>query len=117
MAEISGTGEAPSVGFAGDTFNTAVYCQRMLGRLGTVSYHTRLGSDLLSEGCRRFAARHDVALSGGRGPDRNIGVYAVQTDEAGARSFAYWRSASAARGLFLDEGDFRALEAADIFYF
>ena len=50
MAEIRREPELGfRVGFAGDTFNTAVYCARQLGASGRVGYCTRVGLDPLSE--------------------------------------------------------------------
>ena len=36
-----------SVNFAGDTFNTAIYCARLLGGANQVGFVTRIGSDLM----------------------------------------------------------------------
>ncbi len=87
-----------SLGFAGDTLNTSVY----LSRLGCdVSYITNLGRDPFSiQMLRRFESegincdligQHETCLPG---------VYAIETDHRGERSFHYWREASAARTLF-----------------
>ena len=43
------------------------------------------------------------------------GLYAITTDDAGERSFTYWRSDSAARKLFADL-NFSALEGYDLIY-
>ena len=37
-----------SFGFAGDTFNTAVYASRLLARSGSVGFMSRVGEDPLS---------------------------------------------------------------------
>ena len=105
------------VGFAGDTFNTAVYCARESGPSARVGYCTRVGADPLS---RAFldAAREegiDVAQVGVDG-QRSIGIYAVSTDETGERSFHYWRSESAARRLFASGESPETLPAASIVY-
>jgi 2-dehydro-3-deoxygluconokinase len=116
MAEIRQNGDGFAVGFAGDTFNTAVYCRRRL-HAGSVGYLTRIGSEPLSEAFLALAAREGLDLSEiRRETTRNIGIYSVATDAAGERSFAYWRSASAARLLFQQPEDFAALEQADILY-
>jgi len=39
---------APSLGFAGDTMNTAIYLNRLMGKAAQVSYITVLGQDTLS---------------------------------------------------------------------
>ena len=86
------------LGFAGDTLNTSVY----LSRLGCdVSYVTNLGTDAFStqmlhgfkgEGINcDLIGQHETCLPG---------VYAIETDHRGERSFHYWREASAARTLF-----------------
>ncbi|MEM1317727.1 MAG: sugar kinase [Pseudomonadota bacterium] len=92
------------VGFAGDTFNTAVYCRRALGAEGHVSYLTRLGRDSLSQEAIRFARNEGLETESVELTDcAQIGIYSVATDAAGERSFSYWRDSSAARGLFSDE--------------
>jgi 2-dehydro-3-deoxygluconokinase len=112
MAELRRTEAGFVVGFAGDTFNTAVY----LRKLGLeVSYLTRLGRDPLSEGLLAAAAGHGVDTSGvGRDGTRHLGIYTVQTDATGERSFAYWRETSAARLLFQDAAELQALEGVDV---
>ena len=87
-------------GFAGDTFNTAVYAGRVLGA-GKVGFYSRVGSDPLSNAFADFTA--DEGLNPAwlmRETDANIGIYSVATDAAGERSFHYWRNQSAARQLF-----------------
>lgn len=117
MAEIRTQGDGFAVGFAGDTFNTAVYAKRRLGAGGRVSYLTRVGCEGLSEGFLRLARGEGIGVEGvARDAGRNIGIYAVQTDAAGERSFAYWRERSAARLLFQDGADFAALETCDVLY-
>ena len=102
MAEIRREPELGfRVGFAGDTFNTAVYCARRLGASGRVGYCTRIGLDPLSEAFLAMAAEEDLDMSHvARDRERFIGIYTVSTDAAGERSFHYWRSSSAARELF-----------------
>lgn len=84
--------------FGGDTLNTAVY----LARLGvSVDYVTALGDDGWSEEMLRAWAREGVGVDkvvrlAGRMP----GLYIIQTDAKGERTFSYWRSAAAARDLF-----------------
>ena len=106
MAEIRREPEVGfRVGFAGDTFNTAVYCARQLAAPGRVGYCTRIGLDPLSEAFLAMASEEDLDLSHvARDRERFIGIYTVSTDAAGERSFHYWRSSSAARRL-LASGD------------
>lgn len=84
--------------WGGDTLNTAVY----LARLGApVAYLSALGNDRLSRAMRREWAAEgvsvDLVLTR---PDRIAGLYAIETDAHGERSFYYWRDQSAARALF-----------------
>jgi len=102
MAEISQSPEAGyRVGFAGDTFNTAVYCQRLIGLKGGVAYLTRVGSDPLSQSWQAFASGEGLDVSHvSVDDDANIGIYSVSTDAFGERTFHYWRDQSAAKKTF-----------------
>ncbi|MGR2770341.1 sugar kinase [Photobacterium ganghwense] len=95
--------------FGGDTLNTAVYLARASEGL-EVSYVTVLGTDVLSEGLlSRWQAegvKTDLVL---RDSERQPGLYMIQLDEQGERSFEYWRSQSAARYL-MQHPDFSAIE-------
>lgn len=94
-------GEDSRVGFAGDTFNAAVYLKRSAPEL-QVAYVTALGADPLS--ARMIAAFEAEDLDTGlieRRADRVPGLYAISLDDNGERSFTYWRDSSAARTLFL----------------
>ena len=82
----------------GDTFNTAIY----LARAGIdVTYATALGDDRYSDRVLALAAAEgigtDLVL---RVPGRVPGLYLVEADEAGERSFSYWRDTAPARDLF-----------------
>ena len=46
-----------------------------------------------------------------RSPDRTVGMYLIETDDAGERRFSYWRETSAARTL-LNDDTFAPLAAA-----
>ena len=102
MAEIRrGPGhEGFAVGFAGDTYNTAVYAKRVLGTAGQVGFATRVGHDPLSAGFLDAAQTHGIDTGTiDRDQSRTLGIYSVTTDAAGERSFHYWREQSAARVL------------------
>lgn len=105
------------VGFAGDTFNTAVYCAREFGASARVGYCTRVGRDPLSRAFLSVAKDEGIDVSQvGSDRERNIGIYAVSTDDTGERSFNYWRGNSAARGLFGSDESLSSLPAASIVY-
>ncbi|WP_428031134.1 sugar kinase [Ancylobacter sp.] len=82
----------------GDTFNTAVY----LSRAGVeTAYATALGDDPYSDSIRASAEAEgiDTRLMA-RVPGRTAGLYLIDTDAMGERSFTYWRENAPARELF-----------------
>ena len=93
--------------YGGDTLNTAVYLARLLkGSAVGVRYVTRLGDDPLSRGM--------IAGWQGEGidcslveivPGRLPGLYMIDTDERGERSFTYWRGEAPVRDLFARADD------------
>ncbi len=85
-------------GVAGDAYNTAVYLKRSLGRKGEVSFLTVVGDDPLSDWLvadfrRQHIATELVMITPGALP----GLYLIELDQHGDRSFHYWRGESAAR--------------------
>ena len=98
MLELTRNGDGWRMGYGGDTLNTAIH----LARSGhDVAYMTAIGADTLSAGLKqRWASEGlDVSLVLDH-PGRNTGLYAIDTDLAGERSFSYWREFSAAREMF-----------------
>ncbi len=98
MIELSGAPFATqNQNFGGDTLNTAIYLSRLLPKISP-SYVTALGVDNYSnamidawqhEGIDcRFVMRENTKLPG---------MYAIEIDPQGERSFHYWRNDSAAR--------------------
>lgn len=110
-AEISGAGGARRIGFGGDTLNTCLYAARLLGP-GRTGYVTRTGDDPYSARMRAVWAAEGIdATLVETVPGATTGLYAIETDAAGARTFTYWRSAAPARGL-MTEGAWQARAAA-----
>lgn len=111
MVELSLTGPAAAaVGYAGDTFNTAVY----LSRLGLpVAYATAVGAgDPFSAGILELMAAEGLSRElVVEAPGRVPGLYAIQRDDDGERSFFYWRAEAPARD-YLKLVDLAALETA-----
>lgn len=104
--------------FGGDTFNTTVY----LARAGVaVAYATRLGDDPYSSGILDLAAAEGVETGLiGRAACRMPGLYLIETDGKGERTFWYWRDRAPARELFEAPDADRiaaALGAARLVYF
>ena len=117
MAEIRTQGDGFAVGFAGDTYNTAVYAARQLGAPGQVGYVTRIGREPLSMALLDHARDEGLDVSHvALDEARNIGIYAVATDAHGERSFSYWRSDSAARQLLAAEEAALVMPQAEIVY-
>lgn len=110
MLELSRQGDGWRLGYGGDTLNTAIH----LARAGhDTAYLTAIGSDALSKDLTaQWAAEGlDTALVLTH-PGRSTGLYAITTDPAGERSFAYWRDTSAAREMFALPGSEQVLAAA-----
>jgi len=118
MAEIRTSSDGGfAMGFAGDTYNTAVYAARALGTAGEVAYLTRVGTEPLSAALMEQAAEEGIDVTHvAVDPDRNIGIYSVSTDAHGERSFHYWRADSAARRLFAVEETAMFMPQAEIIY-
>ncbi len=121
MAELSSDGAGGfRLGFGGDTLNTALYLARLLGP-GKAGYVTRLGDDPYSASMRGawVAAGIDCALVE-TVAGATVGLYVIDTDSRGERSFTYWRSEAPARALFTG-GDWRvraeAIATAELVYF
>jgi 2-dehydro-3-deoxygluconokinase len=97
--------------FGGDTLNTAVYLARCGAARGlTASYATGLGEDRFSDGLvSRWVAEGVGVELVRRIPGRMPGLYLIEVDAAGERSFSYWRDTSAAKAYF--DADDTPLEA------
>ncbi|UXH77276.1 sugar kinase [Roseateles amylovorans] len=112
MLELQGGAFGPNtLGYGGDTLNTAVYLRRFGAAAGIeVTYATALGDDALSDGL--LAQWADQGLETGlvrRLPGRLPGLYMIVVDPTGERSFHYWRDSAAAKAYF--EVDQTPLEA------
>jgi 2-dehydro-3-deoxygluconokinase len=99
MVELArGSDDRFGLSYGGDTFNTAVY----LARSGSaVIYATALGDDPYSAGIIATAEREGIStelvqIVSGRMP----GLYLIETDRTGERTFWYWRDRAPARELF-----------------
>jgi len=121
MAELSADGtRGYRLGFGGDTLNTAVYMARLLGP-GQVAYVTRLGDDPYSARMRAAWEAEGIDCSLVETvTGATVGLYAIETDATGERSFTYWRGEAPARELFT-RGNWRtraeAMGAAELVYF
>ena len=105
--------------FAGDAYNTAVYLKRS-APAADVAFLTATGDGGLSEAMRRAWAAEGVdAGLAWTIPGAEPGLYMIDLDAAGDRSFRYWRSASPARQWLqrlLADGGAARLAGADLVY-
>ncbi|QKX17032.1 sugar kinase [Microbulbifer sp. YPW1] len=88
---------AAGLSFGGDTLNTALY----MARLGAaVEYVTALGDDHLSDWMiRQWRAEGIGCDLVKREANATPGLYLIETDSDGERTFHYWRDRSPARRL------------------
>lgn len=101
MVEMAPTGTAGTftMGFAGDTLNTAWYARRALPADWQVDYVTCVGDDAVSDRMVEFMDHAELGTSHiTRMSDRTVGLYLIELQN-GERSFTYWRGESAARML------------------
>ncbi|MEY4588256.1 MAG: hypothetical protein RL497_332, partial [Pseudomonadota bacterium] len=105
-AHSEGTKRIMGLGFAGDTYNTAIY----LARLGVpVGYFTRLGDDTYSAEVVQLMADEGLNTRGiERVPGRSPGLYMIANQANGERSFTFWRGQSPARELFSTDASIAA---------
>tara|TARA_Y100001935_G_scaffold114501_1_gene94860 strand:- start:390 stop:1301 length:912 start_codon:yes stop_codon:yes gene_type:complete len=107
MIELSSTNKDQySLGFAGDTANTAIY----LSRLGaSSSYITSVGNDKLSKKMISFLRKEKVKTNNIHiNKKETVGLYLIDNNKNGERNFFYWRKNSAARNYF-DNINFKSL--------
>lgn len=99
MIELSQKGTDLSRGFGGDTLNTAVYVARQVSPQAlNVHYVTALGTDSFSEEMLAAWQQEKIDTSLIQRMDNKLpGLYFIETDSAGERTFYYWRNDAAAR--------------------
>lgn len=105
--------------FAGDVFNTAVYLKRLQPEIN-VNLITAVGQDKFSNEMLDFFAAENLGTDMVfRSEDKVVGLYSIQLDDQGERSFIFWRNDSAARGImnFIDNAVLDKFESGDIFFF
>jgi 2-dehydro-3-deoxygluconokinase len=107
--------------FAGDVFNTAVYLKRSIGAAADVQFFSAIGTDLISD--KLLGAVQDEKIGTDlllRSKTARPGLYMINTDCFGERSFVYWRDSSAAKQVLqcmqAQERE-SAVLTADWFYF
>lgn len=87
--------------FGGDTLNTSVYLQRATDASVEVHYVTVLSDDPISaEMLASWQAEGLKVETVEQIPNSVPGLYMIQTDDTGERSFLYWRDQAPAKKLF-----------------
>ena len=120
FAKSPGTSNSYEQRFGGDTLNTAIYLARLLAKSGHVHYVTRLGRDPFSNAMVTAWTSENINCSlVEQVPGRLPGLYMVETDSYGERSFLYWRSEAPARAMFRGkcEALMERLSGFDTIYF
>ncbi|PYG47318.1 2-dehydro-3-deoxygluconokinase [Pantoea sp. AG1095] len=98
MIELSEKGENIKRGFGGDTLNTAVYLARQSNKQLRVDYVTALGTDSFSDQMIAAWQQENVETALVQRLDNKMpGLYFIETDDHGERTFWYWRNDAAAR--------------------
>ncbi|CNE47683.1 2-dehydro-3-deoxygluconokinase [Yersinia rohdei] len=99
MIELSQKGTDLSRGFGGDTLNTAVYVARQVSQQAlNVHYVTALGTDSFSNEMLEAWQQENIHTDLIQRMDNKLpGLYFIETDSTGERTFYYWRNDAAAR--------------------
>lgn len=119
---VNATGDNAALGVAGDAMNTAIYLNRTLGagqqsEGHRVAFVSMIGADPLSDRIEEFISAEGVSTDLlKRHPSRLPGLYSIATNNAGERSFSYWREASAARMMYSNGNGFEELDDFDVVF-
>ena len=120
MVELRGSRDnAFAQSFAGDVYNSAVYLKRAFAS-AKVGMVTAIGHDTLSTRMlRQFETEQLDTQMVFRHPDKVPGMYLIELDDSGERSFVYWRSDAAARQImqFLNSQALSHFVAGDVLFF
>ena len=109
------------VNFGGDTYNSAVYFSRLVNNKINTYYSTALGNDNFSKKMiLRFKKENikcDYIRTDGDNPP---GMYSIEINKNGERSFTYWRDHSPSKYIFLGlKGKklVKEIKNAEVFYY
>lgn len=106
----AGRARPMAMSYGGDTINTSIYLSR---HDVSVSYITGLGDDVLSDWLLEEWSKEGIDCSlVARLPNSVPGMYMINVDDQGERSFLYWRKGSPASRLFDDPDKAQSLFAA-----
>jgi len=124
MIELMATAQTKSSkqlnqSFAGDVFNTAVYLKRTFAEMN-VHLVTAVGQDNFSQDMVQYFESENIGTDFVFKSAHKIpGLYSIQLDDEGERSFTYWRNDSAARQVMqhIDDDIINGLSQGDMFFF
>ena len=105
--------------FAGDVFNTAVYLKRTFTDVN-VHLVTAVGKDQFSLDMIQYVEKENIGCDFVFKSETKIpGLYSIQLDDQGERSFTYWRDNSAARQVMehINDEAVSQLSKGDMFFF
>jgi 2-dehydro-3-deoxygluconokinase len=99
MVELQREGDSMRTRFGGDTLNSAVYLSRLIDHTQfDVAYVSAIGTDSLSDDMHTMWQQEHLNTQWvQRLSDKLPGIYLIETDQRGERSFHFWRNDSAAR--------------------
>ncbi|MCC2605169.1 sugar kinase [Planctobacterium marinum] len=120
MVELRATDDTTmKQSFAGDIYNCAVYLKRTFNQINT-GIVTAVGQDKLSDRMlQQFQQEQLDSSLVFKAKDKHPGIYLIETDSAGERSFSYWRKDSAARKVcdFLNDAELAQIAQSDMLFF
>ncbi|WP_153448881.1 2-dehydro-3-deoxygluconokinase [Vibrio algicola] len=102
MIELQQSGELLKQSFGGDTLNTALYLARLTkNKAVNTSYITALGQEAFSQNMLdRWSLEGIDTQHIARLDNKQPGMYYIETDDTGERTFFYWRNDAAAKFMF-----------------
>lgn len=120
MVELRSVGSSTmNQSFAGDVYNSAVYLKRSFSNVNT-SMVTAIGKDNLSVKMVNAFQAEDIDTQLVFKHETKVpGMYLIETDDTGERSFTYWRNDSAAKKVveFLSDEVLAQFSAGDVLFF
>ena len=121
ISSLGNTNSLMEINFGGDTYNSAVYFSRLTNKETNTFYCTALSKDSFSKKMiERFKIEKlncKLIRTDGKNPP---GLYSIEINEKGERSFSYWRDQSPTKNIFLGLKGKHLLDNisnSDIFYY
>lgn len=99
MVELRREGGQFTQTYGGDAFNCGVYLKRASG--ADVDFISAIGTDPYSDGMAAFWKENGVSADMTQRLENKLpGLYIIEVDKNGERSFLYWRGEAAAKSCF-----------------